>query len=278
MSEKSNEAIEKQQANKREDKKALGKLLPMMLLALLTGVLIGFVGGFLGKLMESTVMESVLTVLRYGAIYGGFVYTIGLAVVSAVLCRKSRAEYTAWDEEDEDEDVLNAIETKLSYALWFSNLILYGSYFFFSVGVWATDIGKGWDGPEDIPAVGLAAVFLHMIIALVVGSVIQQKTINLVKEINPEKSGSVYDMKFNNKWLETCDEAEKYMAYKCAYKSFKVMNIAGVVLWIVCLIGQMSFGTGAFATIIVTIFLIIMVSTYSVQAIYFAKHPSEVMK
>ncbi|MBP3610469.1 MAG: DUF3169 family protein [Lachnospiraceae bacterium] len=276
MSEKSNEAVEKQQSNKREDKKALGKLLPMMLLALLIGALIGFASGFLGHMMESTVMESILTVLRYAAVYGGFVYTTGLAVVSAVLCRKSRMEYTAWDEED--EEVLNAIETKLSYAIWFSNLILYGSYFFFSVGVWATDIAGGWDGPEDIPVISLAAVFLHMIIALVVGSVIQQKTVNLAKEINPEKSGSVYDMKFNNKWLETCDEAEKYTAYKCAYKSFKVMNITGVVLWVVCLVGQMSFGTGAFATIIVTIFLLVMVSSYSVQAIYFAKHPSEVMK
>ncbi len=276
MTEKSNEALEKQQYNKQEDKKALGKLLPMMLLALLAGVLIGFVGGFLGHLMESSVMESCLTVLRYAAIYGGFVYTICLAIVSGVLCRKSRVEYTAWDEED--EAVLNAIETKLAYALWFSNLILYGSYFFFSVGVWATDIAKGWDSPEDIPVIGLAAVFLHMTVALVVGSVIQQKTVNLVKEINPEKSGSVYDMKFYNKWLDTCDEAEKYMAYKCAYKSFKVMNVAGVILWIVCLVGQMSFGTGAFATIIVTIFLLVMISSYSVQTIYFAKHPSEVMK
>ena len=44
------------------------------------------------------------------------------------------------------------------------------------------------------------------------------------------------------------------------------------------LIGQMIFGTGVFATIIVTVFMIIQISVYSVQGIYFAKHPSEVMK
>ena len=101
---------------------------------------------------------------------------------------------------------------------------------------------------------------------------------NLEKEINPEKKGSIYDMKFQNKWLENCDEAERYMTYKCSFKTFKVMQTVGVVLWQICLVGQIAFGTGAFATIIVTIFMIIQTSVYSVQGIYFAKHPSEVMK
>ena len=276
MSEKSKEAIEKQESNKLEDKKALGKMIPFMLLALFVGVLLGMASAFLGNKIKSFGIEPVISILRYAAIYGGFFYTIGLAVASGVLCRKSRAEYTTWDEED--EEVLNSIETKLSYALWFGNLILYGSYFFFSVGVWATEVGKGWESAQEIPVAGLVLVFVHMFLALVIGSIIQQKVVNLAKEINPEKSGSVYDMKFGDKWLTGCDEAEKYMAYKCAYQSFRVMNVVGVILWVVCLIGQLSFGTGAFATIIVTIFLLLMVSSYSIQAIYFAKHPSEVMK
>ena len=90
--------------------------------------------------------------------------------------------------------------------------------------------------------------------------------------------GSIYDTKFQDKWLANCDEAERFAAYKCSFKTFKVMQLAGMVLWIICLIGQMIFGTGVFATIIVTVFMIIQISVYSVQGIYFAKHPSEVMK
>ena len=36
--------------------------------------------------------------------------------------------------------------------------------------------------------------------------------------MNPEKTASVYDMKFQKKWLETCDEAEKIIVGKCAFK------------------------------------------------------------
>ena len=223
--------------------------------------------------------EAIFTILANVSIYGSYVFTTVLLICSIVLYKKSRAEYTAWDEEN--EEVLCRIETKLSYALWFSNLIMYGAYFFLSVGIWATDFidtknAGEWDATRFLTS--LLIVLLHIAYALIAACVIQQKTVNLSKEINPEKSGSVYEMKFQDKWLETCDEAERYTAYKCSFKTFKVMQIVGIVLWLICIIGQMSFNTGAFATIMITIFLIIMVSVYSVQGIYFAKHPSEVMK
>ena len=165
--------------------------------------------------------------------------------------------------------------------MWFSNLIMFGSYFFFATGVWAADLVE-IKGALKQDATGfwfsLGAVFLHMVYALIVSCIIQQKAVNLTKEINPEKRGSIYDTKFQDKWLENCDEAERFATYKCSFKTFKVMQLTGMVLWVICLIGQLIFGTGVFATIIVTIFMIIQTSVYSVQGIYFAKHPSEVMK
>ena len=271
---------EKQQENKKEDKKALGKFALILLLAFVIGIAVGVGSSILQDLLgESSVKDAFLNILASISIYGAYVYTTLLLICSIVLYKKSRQEYTAWDEED--EDVLCGIETKLSYVLWFANLILYGSYFFLSVGIWATDFMEAKNAVEQ-DAVGfltsLLVVLLHIAYAIAAGSIIQQKVVNLSKEINPEKSGSVYDMKFQDKWLETCDEAERYTAYKCSFKTFKVMQVVGVVLWLICVIGQMSFNTGAFATIIITIFMIIMVSVYSIQAIYFAKHPSEVMK
>ncbi len=276
----SKKMTEKQQENKKEDKKALGKFALILLLAFVIGIAVGVGSSILQDLLkESSAKDALLEILSKIAIYGSYVYTTVLLVCSIVLYKKSRQEYTAWDEED--EEVLCSIETKLSYVLWLSNLILYGSYFFLSVGIWATDFMEAKQAVEQ-DAVGfitsLLVVLLHIAYAIAAGSIVQQKAVNLSKEINPEKSGSVYDMKFQDKWLETCDEAERYTAYKCSFKTFKVMQIVGIVLWLVCIIGQMSFNTGAFATIIITIFMIIMVSVYSVQGIYFAKHPSEVMK
>ena len=268
---------EQQKKNRQEDRRALKKFWVMMIVALLTGIVLGMLSAFLGDITEMPIADSLVAGIKVAAVYGGFVYTTVLGIICILLCRKSRQEYTAWAEED--EDVLNSIESKISYVVWFGNLIMYGSYFFFSAGVWATGTGTDqWKETGEVPIAGLVAMFVHIVYALAVGSIAQQKAVNLEKEINPEKAGSIFDMKFNRKWLESSDEAEKFTTYKCAYHSFKVMQIAGIILWLVCLIGQMSFGTGAFATIMVTILLLIQVSSYSIQAIYFAKHPSEVMK
>ena len=276
----SKKLTEKQQENKKEDKKALGKFALILFLAFVIGIAVGFGSSIIKDLLgKAFIKDAFLEILSMVAVYGAYVYTTVLVICSVVLYKKSREEYTAWDEED--EDVLCGIETKLSYVLWFSNLILYGSYFFLSVGIWATDVMEAKNAVEQDATgfvVSLLVVLLHIAYAIAAGSIIQQKVVNLSKEINPEKSGSVYDMKFQDKWLETCDEAERYTTYKCSFKTFKVMQVVGVVLWLICIIGQMSFNTGAFATIIITIFMIIMVSVYSIQAIYFAKHPSEVMK
>lgn len=279
-SEKELELTEKQQEIKKEDKKAIKRFTIIMIFAFVLGIGVGIGSAFLKDTMgDASVKNSFLQMLKTLAIYGGYVYTTVLLVLSIVLYKKSRKEYTSWDEED--EEVLSRMETKLSYALWFSNLMMYGSYFFLSVGAWALELEKiGETLQQDKTGffISLGAVFLHMFYGLVAALVITQKAVNLSKEINPEKQGSIYDMKFQDKWMENCDEAERYTSYKCSFKTFKVMQMVGVVLWLVCLVGQMSFGTGAFATIIVTIFMIIQTSVYSVQGIYFAKHPSEVMK
>ena len=275
-----NELTEKQQENRKEDKRALGKFAAMLVLAFVIGIGVGFGSVFLGDIMENkSLKEAFVGILQGIAVYGGYFVTTALLIACVVLHKKCRCQYSTWDEED--ENVLADIETKISYVMWFANLIMYGSYFFFSAGVWATDMLDAKSALEQENTgfwFALAVVFLHMIYALVSACVIQQKAVNLTKEINPEKKGSIYDMKFQDKWLANCDEAERFAVYKCSFKTFKTMQITGLVLWVVCLVGQMTFGTGAFATIIVTIFMVIQTSVYSMQGIYFAKHPSEVMK
>lgn len=274
------EQAQKQQENTKEDKKALKKFIWILLGAFAIGIFIGIgMSALKTAFIGSSVKATFLKVVGVTAVYGGYLYTTALTIACIVLYKKSRKEYAAWD--DEDEEVLSKIETGISIVLWFSNLILYGTYFFFAVGIWATDLmGKNEALGSDVTGllIALGAVFLHMAYGIVASSVIQQKGVNFGKEINPEKKGSVYDMKFQDKWMESCDEAERYTVYKCSFKTFKTMQIVGIVLWLVCLLGQMFFKTGVFATIIVSVYLIVQTSVYSVQGIYFAKHPSEVMK
>lgn len=275
-----NELTQKQMENKKEDKKAFKKFAVIMIVAFAAGILVGFGSSVLENVIqEGSVQSAIQDAAEKIAVYGGYIVTTGLLIAGVVLYKKSHTEYSSWDEED--EEVLSGIETKLSYVIWFSHLIMFGSYFFFSAGVWAVDILEIKCAIAENNTsywVALGAVFGNLIYSLAVCCIMQQKAINLSKEINPEKRGSIYEMKFQDKWMESCDEAERYAAYKCSFKTFKTMQLVGMLLWLVCLVGQMSFNTGAFATIVVTIFMIIQTSVYSVQSIYFAKHPSEVMK
>lgn len=281
MSRKIKEMTERQQENKREDKKAISKFILIMIMAFGIGIGVGAGGAGLRLMFETSVIaEALRELLATAAVYGAYVYTTILLLVGFLLYKKSRNEYTAWDEEN--EEVLSGMETKLSYVMWFSNLIMLGSYFFLSVGIWATDLPELKEvlSKDDSKTwiLMLLAVVLHIIYALIASCVMQQKAVNLIKEINPEKNGSVYDMKFRSKWLETCDEAERYETYKCAFQTFKVTQMVGIILWLVCIVGQILFDTGVFATIVISIFMLIQTSVYSVQSIYFAKHPGEVMK
>lgn len=270
---------EKQQENKKEDRKAFKKFLLWLLVGFLFGLVCGIVSKLIGTNFGEEMRETAAAVISCVLIFGEYVVTTVLFLAGLVLLKKSRREFATWDEED--EEALCSIETKLSYVIWFSNLLMYGSYFFFAAGIWAVDIAsikecfKAEGIRELLPMI---LVTVHIVYAMVTSCVIQQRAVNMTKEINPEKSGSIYDMKFQNKWLEYCDEAERYCVYKCSYKTFKTMQYAGMILWIVCIIGQVAFDTGVFATIITTVFLLIQTSVYSVQSIYFAKHPSEVMK
>lgn len=59
---------------------------------------------------------------------------------------------------------------------------------------------------------------------------IQQKCVDSAKKTNPEKTVSVYDIKFQKKWMDSCDEAEKIMIGKCAFRASTVTNTVCLIL------------------------------------------------
>lgn len=274
------ELTEKQQENQIQDKKALKKFL----LLLLCGVLAGFAAGvgsrvlgdaikgdgILGNAIKGDGLQNIWQKLvRLFSIYGAYVYTTVLVILSRVFYKKARTLFHTWQEDD--EVTMNEIDKRVSYVTWFSQLILYGSYFFLAVGAWAADlthVKAALETQGNLFWIAFPAVIVHMVYALVAGCIIQQKAVNLEKEINPEKQGSVYDRKFQDKWLDSCDEAERYTIYRCSFKTFKVMQNVGIFLWLICLIGQISFGTGVFATVMVTVYLIVQTSVYCLYGIH----------
>lgn len=100
---------------------------------------------------------------------------------------------------------------------------------------------------------------------------IQQKVVDLSKEMNPEKKGSVYDIRFQSKWMDSCDEAEKMQVYQAAYSAFKVTNIAFMIVWLFAFLAIEFAGTGVFACVMISILWGIHVSVYCFKTIQLSK-------
>ena len=124
----------------------------------------------------------------------------------------------------------------------------------------------------------LLSVLGSMLFSLVVSIILTQKVVNFAKELNPEKQGSVYDINFGKKWLNSSDEAEKFVMYKSSYTSMKATSYTCMGLWLFCLIGMMSFGFGVLPLVMVVVIWLVQTSAYCLQVIYYGKHPLEVMK
>ena len=103
---------------------------------------------------------------------------------------------------------------------------------------------------------------------LIILTIEQQKLVNLTKEINPEKKGSIYDVKFQKKWEASCDEAELFAIYKSAYRSYCITQRLCIILWLFCIIGGFVWGFGAVPVLLVSIIWGTMITSYCYYAIH----------
>ena len=115
--------------------------------------------------------------------------------------------------------------------------------------------------------IGIAAFFGILVESII----IQQKCVDATKKINPEKTASVYDMKFQKKWMDGCDEAEKIVVGKCAFKAYSATNTICSVLAIVLAICALIFEIGFLPSLVICLIWIVNVSAYCKEAIKYSK-------
>lgn len=101
--------------------------------------------------------------------------------------------------------------------------------------------------------------------------IIQQKCVDTAKQTNPEKKASVYDMRFQKKWMEDCDEAEKIMIGKCAFKAYSATNVVCTVLAIVLAVCALLFDIGFLPSLMVCLVWVVNISVYCKEAMRYSK-------
>ena len=251
---------------KKANRKALPKFILIMVICLLIGGGIGFCAARYGLNTLAGGMKSA------GNFFGTYIapwLMLVAAVIVPMVCvpiyRSAKKLLSSWD--GENEKISDMIDNKLSIAIWVTSAALILSYFLI-----AASYSGGFETFENennvLPfTVGIAAFFGIMIEAVT----IQQKCVDTAKKTNPEKTASVYDTKFQKKWMDSCDEAEKIMIGKCAFKAYAATNTVCSVLSIVLAICALIFGIGFLPSLVVCLIWAVNQSVYCKEALRYSK-------
>lgn len=156
-----------------------------------------------------------------------------------------------WDGEDEDfiddiEEQLNA-PMKLVSVTQILNLVLFScsAYFLMESKKWYMIV---------LTVVFLAGAVWQMVLT--------DKLVTLEKKLNPEKQGSAFAPKFHDKWMESCDEAQKQIAWRAGFDAFRKGNNACLIVWMAAVLIQLIFRTGIMPMICVGIIWLTLNITY----------------
>ena len=262
-----NGMMTKEQENVQQNKKAKGPFIAILCGACLLG---GFLGGFGTWLQSGYDKEEVAAWLgeRIGTIAGNGLPV--LMLIASVIAfgymawalKKSKEEWKqAQNYDDEAFEVWNEKSDKrIGTGLNLVSFVTIFNYFSFSVSFYA-DIY--YDGMRHV----MMLLALIMLIVTIFASITQQKNaVDFLKLVNPEKSGSVYDVKFQKKWIESCDEMEQQMIYKAAFHAYRVTNYFCLTLWTVFTVLAMVLKISLWPVTIVSAIWLTMAVSYAVES------------
>ena len=218
-------------AVKRDNRKALPKYLLILFVAAIFGGVMGFAAGWVGHDQISEVIAAaVANVLTIAAPWALLATSMVSLAVVLWLYQGAKRLFHGWD--GEEETVMDQADERLNWALMLITVQIILNMFFFAAAVCGQ---SPWGGIAGV------VFFLASMFLLVVA---QQKIVDLARQMNPEKQGSIYDVKFKKKWIESCDEAERKQIGQAAYQAFGVLNTACPILWLVLIILNFAFNCG----------------------------------
>ena len=253
---------------KKEDKKAFKKFIIVLIISAIVGGIMGFMSVYLKDTLGSVISTSLINIFEVITPFASIVLSILIIIVSTIIYNKSEKEFRLWSETNEDDDKIDKIEKNLSYILLFTSVNTILGFFFFGLGFMLLP----FDNTHGSLSVVKTILFiLGFILCMSSSMLIQNKVINLEKEINPLLKGSIYDFKFNKKWVDSCDEALKLGIYKSSFSAYLAVSSTCVILWIICIIGHDLWDFGIMPMVMVTIIWLVQTISYSIESIRSSK-------
>ena len=247
---------------KKEDKKAFKSFIIIMIISAIAGGILGGMSIYFKDSLSENLPDFIMNILEAITPFASVVLSLLVIITSSIVYKKLTKELKIWNESDE-EDIIDKIEEKLSYILLLSSVNLIMGFFFFGVGFALPSDYLDLNG--DI--VKRILFFVGFVLCVLSSILIQKKFVNLEKEINPMLKGSVYDTKFSEKWIDSCDEAIKMGIYKSSYKAYRAVTNTCLILWLVCVLGYNVWDFGIMPLFIVTTIWLVQTVAYCLESI-----------
>ena len=247
---------------KKENRNALKKFLLVMLAAGIVGGVFGFLAGFaayhnLGERMVDTLNTFLAAIAPWG------IPTTSVVLLGAAWWqyRGAKKQCAFWD--GEEENVVDMAEGQLNGVLLLTTIQILLNFFFFAAAV------VYWE-PGTLTILAVIGMFLASILAIIL---IQQRVVDLERQLNPEKQGSIYDLKFKKKWFNSCDEAEQKQIGQAAYKAYNTVNAICPILWDVLILLGFLFDISLLPVFIVILVWGMLNISYIVECIRMRRRP-----
>ena len=240
----------------RDNRRALPKFLLLIGVAALAGCIVGFFSGAAaGSFSAAELTARLEAFLRTLVPWGLPVCAAVLLIPAAVLFSQARTQVRTWD--GEDEGTAWAVENRLNVVLLLTTLTMVAALFFLSLGMLFAQ-------ENMLPTLLTVGFFLAAMAAIVV---LQQLVVDLTRRMNPEKEGSVYDRRFQKKWLESCDEAERARIGQAAYHAFRTASGVCMGVWLAVLLLSLFLEVGILPAAAVLVIYGVLQCSYMFECI-----------
>lgn len=241
-----------------KENKTYGKRFVLFILAAgVVGGIIGIASRFFANGSIYAGIRNAYLVIRVVAAYITVPMVIAAAVITHFLYHKGKRLYENIEEDNEEQ--MNAIDATLGRGLALTSVTMIVGYFLFALGILGTMDRNPYEISTDT---AMLMCFGGLILNIIYVVVYQRKIVDLIKKMNQEKHGSLYDPKFNEKWEASCDEAELAQIHEAGYYAFKKARLCCMILWLVCVNGIINFHFGIIPVSMVSIIWLVLTLSY----------------
>ncbi|CEN76168.1 Protein of uncharacterised function (DUF3169) [[Clostridium] sordellii] len=249
---------------KKEDKKAFKCFLMIIIISAIVGWILGSLSGNLKEILGNGMQKLIMNIFVIITPFANLVISMLVIIVSKIIYSDLRKKYDLWKEKNEDDNTIDKIELKMYYLKLLNSINTILGFFFMAIG----SMLKPFDNLDgSLNNTKVICFLIGFILCITTSTLIQKKIINLEKEINPLLKGSIYDVKFTKKWIDSCDEAIKLGIFKSAYKAFSSVSITCLILWLFCILGYDLWNFGIMPMVMVTIIWLVQTISYCRESI-----------